>query len=168
MNLTLTKERAIEAYNKADKLGKDLLKNLLGKEVFVSINPMETVKNFVDVCEAEGVNCMDYEVRDSWTPAEKVTMYLKRLKLIAKVFNGDWKPNIADTNQIKHYPWFKILPGSGPLGFRLSFYDSFCDLDSSYLGARLYYKSEAISIYVGKQFLEEYEGLANNENLCFQ
>ena len=74
MNLTLTKERAIEAYNKADKLGKDLLKNLLGKEVFVSINPMETVKNFVDVCEAEGVNCMDYEVRDSWTPAEKVTM----------------------------------------------------------------------------------------------
>ena len=137
MELKLTKERAVEAYNKADKFGKDLLKNLLGNEVFVSINPMETVKTFADVCDAAGMNSADYEVKESWSPAEKVAMYLKRLKLIAKVFNGDWKPNLADTTQEKHYPWFKILPGSSPLGFRLSFNDSNYDHDNSNLSAHI-------------------------------
>lgn len=163
--LQLDKKNARKAYSEADTAGKKLLANLLGKDVFRD-NPIEYIKTLMDVCEEAGVEFEHYKIPTSGSNEEKAAMYLKRLKLIASVFNGEWKADLGNTEQRKYYPWFNIVPNTkGPSGFGLSFSGDGCGRSYSNLGARPYFKDSDTAVYVGKQFLSDFEGWAQYTNL---
>ena len=157
------KKKAVAAYNKADKSGKQLLTDLLGLKIE---DPKNYVKTFGDVCEEAGFETIDFFVDNHWSAEKKAAMYLKRLMLIASVFNGDWVEDIADTSQHKYYPWFKIIPDlEAPGGFRLSLSGSGYGCDYSCLGVRPTFKDSETATYVGTQFLNEYQSWAQYQKI---
>jgi hypothetical protein len=127
---------------------------------------MERIKTFADVCAETGKNADDYVVPLDATDEERAAIYMRRLKLIAKCFNGKKKVRLADTKQWKHYPWFNIIPDSSrPAGFRLSYGDFVFGRSISRLGVRPAFLEEEHAEYVGTQFIEEYEAHAQYEEL---
>ena len=166
--LQIEKDNAIKAYSRADSTGKKLLLDLFGP--IFNTNIFETIKTFEDVCDYAGDSISDYCIpslkADESNASEVADAYRKRLKLIKKVFNGDWEPNISDTNQYKYYPYFRINPDkTAPGGFRLSCDGcSYVD-DCASVGARPYFKDSETAVYVGQQFLDHYEGLTQCESL---
>lgn len=167
VELTITRDKAKKAYNEADKNGKQLLSNLFGEGYF-NEDKKTYVRTFADVCDEAGRDIGEFAVVEYWKPGEKAARHLSRLMLIAEVFNEGWKPDMADTQQNKFYPWFNIVPdASKPSGFGLSFDAYVCGLSISSLGARPYFKDRETAIYVGKQFLQEFEGWAQQQNLAY-
>lgn len=76
-------------------------------------------------------------------------------RLFAKVLNEGWVPNWNDYNERKWRPYFWM---DNP-GFR--FYDSHCAYSAAHSGAGsgLCFKSQALSDYAAKCFLEVYKDL---------
>lgn len=164
--LTIELGNARKAYKEANADGKKLLRNLCGENIF-SEKLTERIKTFEDVCMELGLDASDFEIKHGadeigYRAARHVCE--SRLRLIAKVFNGDWKPDLGNTDQKKYYPWFNIIPndkGEYPSGFGLSYGDYGCVLSFSHLGARPYFKDAETAKYVGQQFLKEYTTYAN-------
>lgn len=75
----------------------------------------------------------------------------KKLKLLIEVLNEGWKPNWEDTDERKWFPWFDMSSGFG-------FSHSNCVrwLTATSVGSRLCFKSEALSDYAAKQFIDIY------------
>ncbi len=157
------------AWLKADDNGKLVLETLFGSELVKSDRePKEWVKTFGDVCMAAGVDEDDYAL-DGDDCHYNVGMCLRRLKLIAQVFNGDWRPSIANTGQPKYYPWFDIIKDEAAAGgFRLSYHGYDFVFSFTYLGARPYFKDADTAIHVGKLFIQEYEQLLRWEDKTFE
>ena len=120
------------------------------------------------MCEAAGVDEANYEVSEIVLPGSKLLTQMRRLLLIAKVFNGGWVPDLGDTNQTKYYPWFRINKERGASGFSLSYYGYVYADARTRLGVRPYFKDSDTAVYVGKLFLAEYERLAEYENMMYQ
>jgi len=130
------------------------------------------IKTFSDVCKAQGKDVNDYKTskrKKAWLNA---AICLRKLKLICQPFNGKGKPNIADTEQRKYYPWAWIKeqgPGnSRPFGFRLAYCDYDYDHSHSYLGARPYLLDSKWVQHVFENFREEFEEWLYWENMTFQ
>ena len=69
-----------------------------------------------------------------------------------------WKANLADTNEWKYYPGFRVIPDhSAPAGFRLAFHG--CGNADSYafLGARHACKTEELARFMGNNCPELYK-----------
>lgn len=83
-----------------------------------------------------------------------------KLVIIAEALNTEanggktWKPDWANGEWDKYYPWFDMYMSSGS---GLSYYDC-VDLGSgSIVGSRLCFKSSELAKYAGKQFKKLYE-----------
>ncbi len=79
-----------------------------------------------------------------------------KLSIIAQALNEGWLPNWSDTDEYKWYPWFKHDDESG-FGFSVSTYDGWHP--GTGVGSRLCFRTEALSDYAGKQFIEIYRQL---------
>ncbi len=130
------------------------------------------IVTFAAVCAALSKNENDYDVSKGDTAAMKAFICLNRLKLICKLYNGDKKPNLADTSQYKYYPWAwieeKAEDDSRPFGFRLSYLAFVYDGSNSNLGARPYLLESDYVEHVFKTFKQEYEQWIYWENMSFQ
>jgi hypothetical protein len=159
--ITITQDNAVKAFNNAAPAFRAVLTDLLGADTFKRTGT-DWITNFRDVCEAKGKNVADYDVTAYLKPGDKVSVCINRLLLIAEVYNGDdWKADLSNTSQRKHYPYFNTIQDKdSPGGFRLSFNDSVYVSDYSLIGVRPYYKTDAISTHVGKLFISEYHQLA--------
>ena len=156
--------KARKAYRDADASVKKSLTDIFGTEL-LNQKLADRIKAFKDVCDEAGVDEADYLI-PTGTNEEWAALFLKRLKLIARVFNEGWKPDTANTSQYKYYPWFSIIPNTDkPSGFGLAFGGYAYGTAYTFLGARLYYRDSATAKYVGTTFLAEYESLAQYENL---
>jgi hypothetical protein len=115
-----------------------------------------SITTYKQVCKA--LNIEELTLSDfSFLPTEdrKKTLAFHKLQQIAKLFNGDWKPDWKNTNQNKYYPYFNAA--SGGLGFSDSgscFFSCFSSV--------VYFKDKETSDYVGKTFLSIYKDF--NEN----
>ena len=136
------------------------MKKMFGEEVFKS-NVMDRVKTFEDACRELNIDPVKWlEENETNKMDAHVLAYLK-LCIIAKALRGSWKPNWANTDEWKYYPWFKIVPavvGSADNGSKLgvSVLNSLLvasDSNADYGGA-LASETEEIAIYFGKQFAE--------------
>lgn len=74
----------------------------------------------------------------------------RKLKMIAQVLNEGWTPNYDNSSEWKWYPYFNMSSG---FGFSYSAYGH----EYTLVGARLVYKSEALSNYAGRQFEDIYK-----------
>ncbi len=117
------------------------------------IGSITTYKQVCKALDIEELTLSDF----SFLPTEdrKKTLAFHKLQQIAKLFNGNWKPDWKNTNQNKYYPYFNM--DSGGLGFSGSdFCYSGCD------SSVVYFKDKETSDYVGKTFLSIYKDF--NEN----
>ena len=76
----------------------------------------------------------------------------QKLAIVTEALNGGQKLNVCDANVKRWYPWFK--PNGSPSSF--AFYGSDCVNAFAFAGcgSRLCLKSEKLSNYCGKQFID--------------
>ena len=145
--LQINEKNARELYKTASPEFKQTLIDTFGADYF-SENPIETIKTFEDACETCGVlDTLIVSVTDT-----KDEGAYKKLKIIARALNQDWKANFNDGSQQKWYPWF-VFNGSG---FGFSGTDYAYSLTYAGVGSRLCFKSKELAEYAGKQFLSIY------------
>lgn len=100
---------------------------------------LENIKTYKDVC---------YYLNK---PIE--TLPYLQIKQIEKLFNGNWVKDFSN-NQQNWYPYFGYNKNSGFLVFSYSDY-----LNSVSNGQVAFYKSEIISSFIGKTFIDIYNKL---------
>lgn len=118
--LEIQRANAINAYNKADENGKQLLKDLFGEEAF-NFN-YKDVNSYERACAVIGEEPVDFEVlndtleHNGFEPLSAHEIAYKKLATIAKALNLGWCPNWADFDEYKYYPWFDLKKENSPAG----------------------------------------------------
>ncbi len=159
----------LAAYKVADKKGKTLLEGLYGKEMFAEkTDPIGMgIKTFAQVCKALAKKETEYAIPAKGTNQQKADAFMRRLKLIAQFFNGDWVADIADTSQYKYWCWFEVIANKSKksgFGFAAALYNY--DFTCTDVGSRPNFKSSEICLYVGKTFIAEFEQFAQYQQLA--
>jgi|ERR1035437_764522 hypothetical protein len=81
-------------------------------------------------------------------------LFLRNIELmiiVVAIFNEGWEPNWNDPSQYKYFPRFNLSEG-------FSFYYAINYITSTTVPSALYIKDEATARYVGKEFVDIYEG----------
>lgn len=103
------KEKLEEAYSVACPNTRAVLLALFGKEAVMpepDYSDYHNIKTMDDVFAATGCNEEEFRNKLEGLPEDVQAFML--LRLIRKALNPKWKPNWADANECKYYPWFKI------------------------------------------------------------
>src|SRR5437868_9418950 len=109
----------------------------------------DRIRFYSDVCEEleeEQLTLDDFKSLPRYL-RKKHLAYGKLLQ-VAKLLNGNWKPDYSDTSQEKWYPYFDYKQGRG-----LVFSDSYGHPGLFY-GVAALYKSREMSDFAGKTFLD--------------
>lgn len=161
-------EITVENLRQAFKISSDEIKNVLatlfGKENCTEkpcYSDYHNIKSIEDVCAALGIDKDEFEESIEDLPDDvQAFMWLRQVR---NALNPKWKPNFADTNQWKYYPWFKVVPP--PAGVGSAIRVSYCGVSvlhsgtgaslayASYGGALASEKSE-IAIWFGEHFAD--------------
>ena len=140
---------ALRAHRNANSDGKELLENLIGKEVFQNQDIRDRIKSFEDArLELDAPDVPAF----SDVPENRRAYYkaLYRMNVITEALNEGWQPNWDNRNEYKWHPWFLMSPSGFAFGNALCD-DSYADAGS---GSRLHYKTEALAKYSATQFLD--------------
>lgn len=116
----------------------------------------EKVKTFEDAYKLlakSDKDKKDYDKIKNIDVADYIKDSLKRV-IIAKALNEGWKPNWSNTSEYKWFPYFSFASG---FSFSDSHYYNF--YTHSTVGFRLCFKSEKLSDYFGKQFIDLHESV---------
>ena len=154
--VVITKAAALKAHAEADDQGKNLLENLIGKKVLFD-RVQDRIKTFKDVCADQGKNPKDYILPAGSDQEEIAAMALKKVRLIARALNEEWKADFSNHNQNKYYPWFKRSSSAG--GFVCDDFDTWSTF--TVVGPRLAFRSSELAVYAGQQFPEIYNEFLN-------
>lgn len=148
--LKISEENARKLYASGTKELKIILEESFGKDFF-SQNVTDRIKTYEDACTELGIKPLD-ETKLIELGLTKHDIAYQKLATITKALNEGWVPDVCDDNVYRWYPYFS--PNGAPSSF--AFNDS--GYDSSYAcaggGSRLCLKSEELSNYCGKQFLD--------------
>lgn len=102
-------EKVLEAYEKCNDYGKEILEDIFGKEAF-SANITDKIKTFVDAVEMLGIDnqkVKDYLDLDNRKCAKDIIAFA-RLKIIAEALNEGWKPKY-DILEGSYYTSFDFI-----------------------------------------------------------
>ena len=185
-NLTISREKALAAYNNTDANGRELLEHLFGKELFVKKDITERVKTFEDACAVLGdenqfvllynVFINEFSVTKHIQSDKDVLTYLK-LRIITAALNEGWEPQFTE-DECRYYPWFEFFTqselnemsddekgrvvgrahnNSSAYGGLAYAYAYNASSDSNgNYGSRLAFKTRELAEYAGRQFVELY------------
>lgn len=141
---------AKKIYEKATPELKEILIQSFGIECFST--------NIMDVCKTfeQAYMLADKQTRDEFDNdvcKSKSGIAFNKLKLIYKVFNGEWVADFNNKNQQKHYP----LHEKSVSGFVFSNTDFYFYYTFSFCGSRLCTFSSEMAEHIGKQFVDIFE-----------
>lgn len=161
-------EKVLEAYEKCDNYGKEILEGIFGKEAF-STDIKDKIKTFVDAVEMLGINnqkVKDYLDLDNRKCAKDIIAFA-RLRIIAEALNEGWKPKY-DIFDGSYYTSFDMInkeeyerlnedEKNKCLVFDIPNQEKIFALVSSKLsvaceGYKLAFKSRELAEYCGQQF----------------
>lgn len=148
--LKISEQKARELYRSGSQELKTILEESCGKEFF-SQNVTDRIKTYEDACEELGINPLDEDMLMELGFTKHDIAYQK-LATIIKTLNEGWTPDVCDSDACRWYPWFRPNCHSSSFAFCISGYVYSNALAGS--GSRLCLKSEELSNYVGKQFLD--------------
>jgi hypothetical protein len=155
--ISIKKEDALKAYQKAGKELKEVLSALFGTEV-LNQKITDRVKTFKDACDIAGIT-EDVRALLAYNGVDKdmlATQAHAKVVIVAKALNEGWTPDFSNSNQAKYYPWMKFSPG---VGFSCNDYGHV--YSSSSVGSRLCFKSSELAKYAAEQFQDIYNDLFN-------
>ena len=150
ITLQISEQQARKMYSTASKELKEILEASCGKEV-LSGSIMDRVKTYEDACKELGREPYDEKQLEKLGLTKNDIAYQKMV-VIVEALNEGWKPDVCDSNVERWYPWFKPLGSPSSFAFGGSLYDYGYATAGS--GSRLALKSEQLTNYCGKQFLE--------------
>lgn len=129
------------------------------------------IKTMDDVFAATGVDKEEFEQKIADLPEDVQAFML--LRLIRKALNPTWKPNWADTDEWKYYPYFSIEVPAGVgsantgsvLGVSVLNSNHVASYSPAVCGGALASENREIAIWFGEHFTEIWKGylLANVE-----
>lgn len=102
-------DKVLEAYERCDDYGKEILEGIFGKEAF-SANITDKIKTFVDAVEMLGIDnqkVKDYLELDNRKCAKDIIAFA-RLRVIAEALNEGWKPKY-DILEGSYYTSFDFI-----------------------------------------------------------
>lgn len=162
-------EKVLEAYERCDDYGKEILEGIFGKEAFLT-DIKDKIKTFVDAIEMLGIN--NQSVKDylnlTEKPCSKDIIAFARLKVIAEALNEGWKPkyDILDGSYFtsfdminkEEYERLNEDEKNKCIVFDIPNQEKKFALVSSKLsvaceGYKLAFKSRELAEYCGKQFI---------------
>ena len=150
MNLKLTLEKALEAYNNANSEGKKLLEDLYGKEHFQDI--FDRLTGYESACEILGRTPKTLAQFEAFFPTKKqAKRQFARHKIVTgcEAISEGWEADFENENQYKYYNWmYNKKNGLGLYGNVVH-----C---SSGSGSDLYLETPQKRDHIGKIFSSEY------------
>ena len=128
------------------------------------------VKSYADACKVLGIEPMDEDSMKA-QGFRKDEIARRKLETITEALNEGWKPNWADTNEYKYYPWFYIeldekqtkdgntYGASNGAGAGLSYASTSntASTASTGIGSRLCFHDSDTARYAGRTFTDLYE-----------
>lgn len=148
--LQLSEQKARKLYRSGSKELKTVLEESFGKDFF-SQDVTERVKTYLDACHELGREPLDEKKLLELGLTEHDIAYQK-LAIVTEALNEGQKLNVCDANVKRWYPWFKPNGSPSSFAFDVSFY--VCAFARAGSGSRLCLKSEKLSNYCGKQFID--------------
>lgn len=152
--LQMSEDTARKMYPTASAEMKEVLQETFGKDFF-SQKITDRVKTWEDACKIKGINpeYLPYPVATNGD--ERAANAFFKMNIIREVLNEGWTPDWNNSNEYKYYPWFKMGSSGGGGGFSYHY----CDYGRTLtcVGARLVFKSQALAVYAGNQFVEIYK-----------
>lgn len=151
--LNVNKKAVLKSYRNGNIDWKKELEELFGKEVF-SGKVTDRVKTFEDALEETDRP----PVPEFLDAPEDLHPYLQaqyKAVIIAEALNEGWKPDRADDEEKKWFPWFYVRPlefSYGSTTFEYTVLNARCT-------NRLCFKSEELAKYAGRQFPDVYKSL---------
>lgn len=148
--LQISEKKAMELYkNGSDEL-KTVLEESFGKEFFQR-KITDRIKTYEDACAELGIYSLD-EAKLMDFGLTKHDIAYQKLATVVKALNEDWTPDVCDSSVYRWYPWFKT--NGSPSSF--AFFDSNYAIAHAHAGSgsRLCLKSNELSDYCGKQFID--------------
>lgn len=146
--LQIDEEKARQLYKTASEEFKTTLECTFGKEFF-KVYIMDRIKTYEDACNELGLYPIDEDVLISFGLDEGDIAYQK-MKVIVRALNEGWVADVCDSRVHRYYPWF--CPNGSPFAFYCSYLvNSYAHVGN---GSRLCFKSEELSNYAGKQFID--------------
>lgn len=148
--LQLSEQKARELYRSGSKELKTVLEESFGKDFF-SQDVTERVKTYLDACHELGREPLDEKKLLELGLTEHDIAYQK-LAIVTEALNEGQELNVYDADVKRWYPWFKPNGSPSPFAFYGSVYDG--AYARAGCGSRLCLKSERLSNYCGKQFID--------------
>ena len=121
------------------------------------------VKSYADACKVLGIEPMDEDSMKAqgFRPDE---IARRQLETITEALNEGWKPNWADTDEYKFYPWFYIevsevqTEGTHGANAGLSYANthSAAANTNALIGSRLCFHDRETARYAGRTFTDLY------------
>ena len=111
----------------------------------------QTFATFEEACKHLGIGTELPNVTALPEDMQKSVIAQYKLQILVKAHNDGRKPNYADRDQWKYFPWFRYVPGSG-----WSYYDYVREYACTFVGARLALKSSDLAEYMGETFIDLY------------
>lgn len=122
------------------------------------------VKSYADACKVLGIEPMDEDSMKAqgFRPDE---IARRQLETITEALNKGWKPNWADTDEYKYYPYFYIEVSEvqteddtygANAGLSYAFTSNAATGTNAYFGSRLCFHDRETARYAGRTFTNLY------------
>lgn len=113
----------------------------------------KTIKTYEDACKKLGIDpCILPDVSKQPEKYNKATIAHHKLMIIYEAINNGWVPDWSNWDQLKYFPWFKLVSS----GFAFSGSAYGYSSAHSAVGSRFCTDSSKKALYIGKQFEAEY------------
>lgn len=123
------------------------------------------VKSYADACKVLGIEPMDEDSMKAHG-FRKDEIARRKLETITEALNEGWKPNWADTDEYKYYPWFYIEVNDGQTedgnttgafaGLSYATADNAATNTHASVGSRLCFHDRETARYAGRTFTDLY------------
>ena len=143
---TYKHENEQAASKEAERLAEKLGVNTTVLQAVKTVAPKDItkrVKTYADACAVLGIEPMNETVLAKLGFTKDEIAY-RKLKTIAEALNEGWRPDWANSNEYKYWPWFVYNPAAS--------------YTLTHVVSRLCYKTRELATYAGRQF----EGLYND------
>lgn len=155
---TYKHENEQAANKEAERLAEKLGVNTTVLQAVKTVAPKDItkrVKTYADACAVLGIEPMNEDVLTKLGFTKDEIAY-RKLKTIAEALNEGWRPDWANGNEYKYWPWFVYNPATAGFAYASTCYTA--TTAATDVGSRLCYKTRELATYAGRQF----EGIYND------
>lgn len=153
---TITKSELIEKYNQGNNEQRAVLRELFGQDYFGQ-DITDRVKSFDDACTVLNRVVLMPDVSMLREQDARSMLAYYKLIIIAEALNEGWKPNWADTDEYKWFPWLYVDTDLGSLAGLAYANTSYTASDAlANIGSRLGFKTRELAEYAADQFKDLY------------